>query len=136
MHVRRTIFGFISLASAKMVWCPRIGRIDNVELVWTRLGSRIRFVQNSGIADNLLCIAVHIKETRNRCSIFLTHHLTRYTLHWQVLEMANVNIHGGTFNSLAVQGDFHNNNKDSGMHDFRSVQESILIDDPMKDFIP
>ena len=50
-----------------------------------------------------------------------------------VLAMANFFIHGSTINS--VQGDFHINNKDSGMHDFTSVQKSILIDDPIKDFI-
>ena len=63
---------------------------------------------------------------------------TRY--HSPVLEMAqysnpsNVIINGGTFNS--VQGDFHMNDKESesGMHNFRSVQKSILIDDPIKDF--
>jgi hypothetical protein len=48
-------------------------------------------------------------------------------------KLSNV-IYGGTFNS--AQGDFHINNKDTGMHDFRSVQISILIDDPVKDFIP
>ena len=50
------------------IWCPRIGRIDNVELVWTRPGSRIRFVQNLDIAVLHSC-----QRTRNRCSIFLTH---------------------------------------------------------------
>ena len=55
-----------------------------------------------------------------------------------VVEMAhvsNVFIHGGTFNSAH---DLHINDRDpeSGMHDFRSVQKSIFIDDPMKDFIP
>jgi hypothetical protein len=48
---------------------------------------------------------------------------------------SNVIIHGITFNS--VQGDLHNDrDSKSGMHDFRSVQKSILIGDPMKDFIP
>jgi hypothetical protein len=50
---------------------------------------------------------------------------------------SNAIIHGSTFNS--VQGDLRINDKDpeSGMHDdFRSVQKSTLIDDPMKDFIP
>ena len=43
---------------------------------------------------------------------------------------------GVSFNSLVVQGDFHINNKDSGMDVFRTVQTTILIDDPLKDFIP
>jgi hypothetical protein len=65
------------------------------------------------------------------------HHLTCYT--YTMVEMAlfsNVMIHGSTFNS--AQGDFHIHNmySESGMHDFRSVQKSILIDDPVKDFIP
>ena len=64
--------------------------------------------------------------------------LTHLTCHRSPLvEMAhsNVIIHGGTFNS--AQGDFHIiNNDDSGMHDFMSVQKGILIDDPIKDFIP
>ena len=53
-------------------------------------------------------------------------------------QFSNVVIHGGTFSSMAAQGGFHVNNMDSesGMHDFRSVQISSLIDDPMKDFIP
>ena len=48
---------------------------------------------------------------------------------------SNVYIHESTINS--AQGDIHiNNNKDSGMHDFRSVQKSVLIIDvSMKDFI-
>ena len=63
-----------------------------------------------------------------------------HLLHITSVEMAhssNVIIHGSTFNS--AQGDLHIHNKDSklesGMHDFRSIQRSILIDDPMKDFI-
>jgi hypothetical protein len=55
-----------------------------------------------------------------------------------VLQMAlssNVIVQGGTF--ISAQGDFHNHNRDSeyGTHDFRFVQKSILIDDPMKDSI-
>jgi hypothetical protein len=51
---------------------------------------------------------------------------------------SNVIIHGGSF--VPVQGDIHiinttTDNRDSGMHDFWSVQKSILIDDPMKDLI-
>ena len=51
-------------------------------------------------------------------------------------KFSNAIIQGGTFNS--AQGGLHVDNRDSksGMHDFRSVQKSILIDDPMKDFIP
>ena len=40
---------------------------------------------------------------------------------------------GGTYYSS--QGGIHINNKDSGMHDLRSVQISFLIDGPMKDLI-
>ena len=62
-------------------------------------------------------------------------YLTCYTL--LVLKMAhssNVYIDKGTFNS--AQGDIHVYNRDSesGMHNFRSVQKSTLIDDPIKDF--
>ena len=70
---------------------------------------------------------------RNQCS----HRplLLLYTL--PVLKMAHSSniIIGSTFNS--AQGDFHVHNRDSesGMHDFRSVQKTILIDDPMKDFM-
>ena len=44
-------------------------------------------------------------------------------------------INGGTFNS--AKGDLHINDRDpeSGMHDFRSVQKCILIDDQVKDSI-
>jgi hypothetical protein len=53
-------------------------------------------------------------------------------------KFSNVIIHGGAFSSLAAQGGFHVNNRDSesGVHNFRSVQKRILIDDPMQDFIP
>ena len=49
---------------------------------------------------------------------------------------SNAIVNGGTFNS--AHGDLVINNRDSesGMHDFRSVEKSILIDDSMKDFIP
>ena len=76
------------------------------------------------------------------CSIrnkgFHLYHSPRHLRHVPVLEMAhssNVIIHGGIFNS--AQGDFHINNKDSGMYVLRSVQKSIqvLIDDPIKDFV-
>ena len=86
----------------------------------------------------LLC-GIAVLSDYNRCSIFLTRYLACYTLP-VVVEMAhfqssNVIIHGGTFNSAQAQGDLHINNKDSGMHDFWSVQKSILIDDSMKDFM-
>ena len=67
--------------------------------------------------------------TRNQRSISLTHHFTSFTITTPpVLEMAqssnpsNVVVHGSTFNS--VQGDFHVHNEDSesGMHDFRSEE--------------
>ena len=56
-----------------------------------------------------------------------------------VVEMghsSNLSIIGSTFNS-AHDGDLHIHNKESGMHNFRSVQKSILIDDrdAMKDFV-
>ena len=55
-----------------------------------------------------------------------------------VVEMdhsSNVFIHRSTFNS--AQGDFHVHTRDSesGMHNFRSVHTSILINDTMKDFV-
>ena len=74
----------------------------------------------------MLCIAV--LSMREGQINFLTHHLNCYTL--PVLEMANVIIHGGTFNS--AQGDFHINNKESGMYNFNSVQKSLLIYDPIR----
>ena len=90
----------------------------------------------------MLCIAVLIIERGINASGLsfsstTSLRITCYTL--PVVEMAhssNVIIHGGTFNS--AQGSFHINNdsdKDLGMHDLRSVQKSILIDDPMKDFV-
>ena len=81
----------------------------------------------------MLCIAVLIRE-RGINVLSFSHHLTCYTL--PVVGMAhssNVIIQGGIFNS--AQADVHINNKDSGMHDFRSVQKSLHIDDLMKDFI-
>ena len=74
------------------------------------------------------CCACLYLWTRNRSSIFLTH------CRDQLVEMvhghsSNVIIQGSTFNS--AQGDIHINQTDSGMHDFRSVQKSILIDDPI-----
>ena len=66
-----------------------------------------------------------------------THHLTCYTLPaLPVVEMAhssNVFIHGATFNS-AQGGDIHINSKESDMQGFKSVQQSIFIDNPMKAF--
>ena len=49
---------------------------------------------------------------------------------------SSVIIDGGTF--ISAQGDVSINNRDPefGMHDFMSVLKRILIDDPMKDFIP
>ena len=80
----------------------------------------------------MLCIAVLIIERGINNPSFSLPHL----LHLPLLGMAhssNVIIHGSTFNS--AQGDLHINNKDSGMHDFRFVQKSILINDPIKDFV-
>ena len=49
---------------------------------------------------------------------------------------SNVIIRGGIFSS--GQGDVHIHNRDSGsgMHNFKSVQKSIHINDAMKDLIP
>ena len=60
------------------------------------------------------------------------------TIHSNSVEMAhssNVMIPRATF--ISAQGDVHIHNRDSesGMHNFGSVQESILIDDRIKDFI-
>ena len=51
---------------------------------------------------------------------------------------SNVIIHGGTFNSSSAQGDLNINNRDPelGAHNFMSVLKRILMNDPMKDFIP
>ena len=86
------------------------------------------------------CLKLYLLKKEDRCSIF-THHLTCYTL--PAIGMAhssnssNVMIHGSTFNS--PQGDLHIHNRDSesGMHNFRSAQKSILIDVPVnfKDFV-
>ena len=55
-----------------------------------------------------------------------------------LLDSSNVIIHGSTFNS--AQGDLHIHNgyslAESGTHDFNSLEKSILIVDPIKDFIP
>ena len=84
-----------------------------------------------------LDIAVHsCTRTRKRCSIFLIHHLIFYTLPVvDIMSHSSNLIIGSTFNS--AQGDFHIHSRDSesGMHNFMSVQKSILIDDPMKDFM-
>ena len=84
-------------------------------------------INRSTTMSTLMCIGIDV----------LTHDFTCYTL--PVVEMAlshssNLFI-GSTINS--AQGDFHIRNRDSksGMHNFRSVQKSILIDDPMRDFI-
>ena len=56
--------------------------------------------------------------------IFLTHYLTVTCYTLPVPEMAhftNTILHGNTFTS--VQGDFHINNRESGMRDFRSAQK-------------
>ena len=92
-----------------------------------------RFVQNVDIAVHTYLYLLEIEESVfSPTSLGLTWH----TL--PVVEMAqssNVIVNGGTFNS--AQGDLHIHSRDSesGMHDFSSVHISILIDDPMKDFI-
>ena len=93
----------------------KLQAVDMIDVDWGR-----SFLQ--------LCNALH------SCTyIFLTHHLTCYTL--PVMEIAhssNLFFYESTINS--AQGDIHINNKDSGMHDFRSVQNlKILIDNPIKD---
>ena len=60
-----------------------------------------------------------------------TRHLTCYTL--PVVEMggshsSNVMIHGSTINSAQRDVHIHNRDSESGMHDFKSVQKNILID--------
>jgi hypothetical protein len=95
---------------------------------WNRI--RIRFVVNCQKMKNAVQRAVLIRQRGNP----LTDHPTPYTL--LVVEMAHSSylIIGGTIYS--AQSGIHINNKDSGMQDFMSVQKSILIDDPMKDFKP
>ena len=70
---------------------------------------------STSVQPTLLCIAN---------SIFLVHHLTCYT--FPVLAIANVIIHGGTFNSAKGDLHFHNRDPEFGMYDFRSVLKSIL----------
>ena len=99
-----------------------------------------------GLREKQICVdhvsvhvsveAVHTALIRERGIgvLSFTHHLTCYML--PVTEMgSNIFIHRSTINS--AQGDFHVHNRDSesGMHNFRSVQISILIGDPMKDFV-
>ena len=80
-----------------------------------------------------------IQSTRTRGIDVPTRYFTCYTLlTLPVVEMAhssNAIIHGGTFNS--AQGDFHIHNRDSesGMHDFKLIQNNIFVNDRMKDFI-
>ena len=71
---------------------------------------------------------------KDQFPIFLT---PPYTLPLvQMAHSSNVIINGGIFSS--GQGDVHIRNEvlEFGMHNFGSVQNSILIDDPMKDLIP
>jgi hypothetical protein len=100
----------------------------------------IRFVQVQNLDIVVLLVqscTYNLKRTRNRCSIFLTNHITYYTLpvYMAHFKFSNVIINGSTFNS--AQGGFHINDRDSssesGMHldDFGSVQKRILIDHPM-----
>jgi hypothetical protein len=58
-----------------------------------------------------------------------------------VVEMAhfkfsNVIINESTFNSAHGGLNIDNKDLEIGMHDFMSVLKWILIDEPMKDFIP
>jgi hypothetical protein len=72
-------------------------------------------------------------------NLFLSHLLTFYTL--PMAEMAhfnfsNVIINGSTFNSAHGGLNINNRDPEFGMQDLMSVLKRILIDDPMKDFIP
>ena len=49
-----------------------------------------------------------------------------------VLISSDVSIHGNTMGDLTI----NNGNSEYGMHGLMSVLKRILIDDPMKDFIP
>lgn len=53
-------------------------------------------------------------------------------------KFSNVIINGSTFNSAHGGLSINNSLRDPefGMHDFMFVLKRILIDDPMKDFIP
>lgn len=79
----------------------------------------------------MLCIAVLVRDLERGIDVpsfspTSGHHLTCYTL--PVVEMAffsnsSVIVSGGIFNLNAVEGDFHINNKDSGMHDSGRSEE-------------
>ena len=49
---------------------------------------------------------------------------------------SNVIIHGGIFSSGHGGLTINNGDPEFGMQDFMSFLKKILIDDPMKDFIP
>ena len=112
--------------------------VKYINVISTLISNSWRVAKNHrlGVQLTMLCQCLNVTlprpSQRNRCSIFHTHHRSLYTL--EMNPSSNVIIHGGTFNS--AQGDFHihNRNSESGMHDFKSVQKSILIDDSMKDF--
>ena len=84
-------------------------------------------INNNYVKKLAVHIAVLIKEqnaSRHRSSIFLTHHLTLYTL--PVVDMAhfsNVIFNDGSFKFNSAQGDLHIHNRvtESGMHNLRSV---------------
>ena len=84
---------------------------------------RIRFVQNL----DMLCIAVLIREGRINVPSFSP------TTSLNMLPVAerdhssNVFIHGSTINSAQRDFHIHNSDSESGVHNFRSVQTSILI---------
>ena len=113
--------------------CRWIILFGTIGLGYTIVGSRPREARKPRRLAGTLLYMIAVLENEKSFSPSPPH-----LLQLQVLQMAlssNVIIHGGTFNS--AQGDLHinNRNSESGMHDFRSVQKRILIDDPMKDFI-
>ena len=87
----------------------------------------------------LLCIAVPwLTRGIDLLSVFLSPpHLLHVTSSRMALfNSSNVIIQGGTFNSVQGGLHIHNRYSESGMYDFMSVLKRILIDEPMKDFIP
>ena len=102
-------------------------REDRKIRIRNRFRTRFVIVQK---LDNAVHGCTSYKRTRDRSSIFLTR-LIFYTI--TVVEMypsSEFFIDGGTVSS--AQGNFQIRIRDSesGTHDFRSVQNSILIDDP------
>ena len=155
--VGRTIRGFIYLASANLfsvlefnestlwTWLDKLVRSLGVVSSLGGLGKKLREVdmkggRNPGTVSVLFFFnwltTYSEKESRNGDIAVLLRNWFLTASLYQMAHSSNLII-GSTFNS--AQGDFHIHNRDSesGMHDFRFVQKSMLIDDPMnlKDFI-